>query len=126
MRIVMETKGSVIDQPFAIRGEGLFTGEAHMNQRTTELHWRTLDEGKQYSLPLVLTPEDDGGYSVVCPFLPGAVSQGDTIDETISNAKEALGLLIETYQTENMKIPWRHDRITLVEKQIKEWIIVDV
>ena len=42
-----------------------------------------------------LIPEDEGGYSVLVPGLPGCVSQGETRDEALDNIREAIGLYLE-------------------------------
>jgi predicted RNase H-like HicB family nuclease len=42
-----------------------------------------------------LIAEDEGGYSVVVPDLPGCVSQGDTREEALENIKEAIQLYFE-------------------------------
>ena len=40
---------------------------------------------------VVLHPEfEDGGYWVECPALPGCASQGDTIEEALAMAKDAI------------------------------------
>lgn len=44
-----------------------------------------------------LTPEADGGYSVEFPDIPGCITQGDTLEETLAMAKEALELTLEDY-----------------------------
>jgi predicted RNase H-like HicB family nuclease len=44
---------------------------------------------------IVLCPEADGGYSVVCPTVPGCVSQGDTLDDALDNIREAILLCLE-------------------------------
>lgn len=44
---------------------------------------------------VVLSPETDGGYSVVCPAVPGCVSQGDSLEEALSNVREAILLCLE-------------------------------
>src|SRR5438552_1261567 len=42
---------------------------------------------------VVLTPEPAaGGYSVSVPALPGCFSQGETLDEALTNIREAIGL----------------------------------
>lgn len=41
-----------------------------------------------------LHKEEDGGFSVSVPVLPGCFTQGDTLDEAISMAKEAISLYI--------------------------------
>jgi predicted RNase H-like HicB family nuclease len=42
-----------------------------------------------------LEPEEGGGYSVHVPALPGCHTQGDTMDEALANAREAIELHIE-------------------------------
>lgn len=46
-------------------------------------------------LTVVLQPEMEGGYSGTCPAVPGAVSEGDTVPETLENLAEAIELLLE-------------------------------
>lgn len=40
-------------------------------------------------LTVVLSPAEDSGYTVVCPALPGAVTEGDSLEEALSNMKDA-------------------------------------
>ncbi len=47
---------------------------------------------------VVLSPEADSGYSVVCPAVPGCVSQGDSLDEALANVREAILLCLEVRQ----------------------------
>lgn len=43
----------------------------------------------------VFEPQDEGGYHVYAPDLPGLHTQGDTLDEAVANAEEALELYVE-------------------------------
>lgn len=43
----------------------------------------------------VFQEEKEGGYSVWVPSLPGCASQGETIEEALSNIKEAIELYLE-------------------------------
>ncbi len=43
----------------------------------------------------VFEPQDEGGYHVYAPDLPGLHTQGDTLDEATDNASEALALYVE-------------------------------
>ncbi|WP_245001162.1 type II toxin-antitoxin system HicB family antitoxin [Caldalkalibacillus thermarum] len=47
---------------------------------------------------VVLIPDEDGGYYVEVIGLPGCVTQGDTIEECLKNAKEAIELHLEGLQ----------------------------
>jgi predicted RNase H-like HicB family nuclease len=42
-----------------------------------------------------IIPEDEGGYSVLVPGLPGCVSQGETREEALDNIREAISLYLE-------------------------------
>lgn len=46
-------------------------------------------------LKVVLEPQDEGGYTVYVPSLPGCISEGDTKEEAIENIKEAIELYLE-------------------------------
>ncbi|ATZ61170.2 MAG: type II toxin-antitoxin system HicB family antitoxin [Methanosarcinales archaeon Met12] len=39
---------------------------------------------------IVWEDEEDEGYVIECPALPGCVSQGDTIEEVLENIKDAI------------------------------------
>ena len=44
---------------------------------------------------VVLEPSDEGGYTVHVPSLPGCISEGDTVEEALSNIREAIELHLE-------------------------------
>jgi len=46
-------------------------------------------------LTAVLTPDPDGGFVVQIAELPGAISQGDTVEEALANIREAAELYLE-------------------------------
>jgi predicted RNase H-like HicB family nuclease len=54
---------------------------------------------------VVLEREADGGYHVSCPALPGCHTQGDTIDEAMANAREAIGVYLESMIAHNEPPP---------------------
>ncbi len=47
---------------------------------------------------VVFEQEEDGGFSVSVPALPGCFSQGDTFEEALKNIEEAIALYLETKQ----------------------------
>ena len=50
-----------------------------------------------YKYTIILDPDpDEGGYTVTVPTLPGCVTQGETLEEAIAMAKDAIRLYIET------------------------------
>jgi len=54
---------------------------------------------------IILIPEEDGGYSVEVPALPGCYTQGETKEEAISMAKEAIELYLESCRAHKEAIP---------------------
>ena len=51
------------------------------------------------------TGDDTHAYGVVVPDLPGCFSAGDTLDEAIANAHEAIALWLETMMDDGGTIP---------------------
>ncbi len=51
---------------------------------------------------VILEPQEEGGYTVRCLELPGAISQGETKEEAITNIKEAIGLVLEVLSQDLM------------------------
>jgi predicted RNase H-like HicB family nuclease len=49
--------------------------------------------------------DDTHAFGVVVPDLPGCFSAGDTLDEAIDNAKEAIELWLETVIDDNGLVP---------------------
>lgn len=46
---------------------------------------------------VILEPQEEGGYTVRCLELPGAISEGETKEEALANIKEAIGLVLEVF-----------------------------
>lgn len=49
---------------------------------------------------VILEPQEEGGYTVQCLELPGAISQGETKEEALENIKEAISLVLEVLSQE--------------------------
>ncbi len=60
---------------------------------------------KTLSYRILLRKEPEGGYTVIVPSLPGCVTYGDTIEEAIEMAKEAIELYIESLKEHGEEIP---------------------
>ena len=43
----------------------------------------------------IFEPQDEGGYHVYAPDLPGLHTQGETLDDARASAEEALALYVE-------------------------------
>lgn len=51
---------------------------------------------------VILEPENDGGYSVHCPALPGCVSEGENREDALTNIKEAIALVLRTLEQKEL------------------------
>lgn len=60
---------------------------------------------KQLNYRILLRKEPEGGYTVIVPSLPGCVTYGDSIEEAIKMAKEAIELYIESLVEHGEAIP---------------------
>lgn len=54
---------------------------------------------------VLLEPDEDGGYVVVCPSLEGCYSQGDTVEEALANIREAIELCLEELRERGEPVP---------------------
>ncbi len=46
----------------------------------------------------MISPKPAGDFTVVVPTLPGCITYGESVDECIVNAKEAIELYIESVE----------------------------
>jgi predicted RNase H-like HicB family nuclease len=60
---------------------------------------------KEWGYTVVAYQDQDGGYWTDVPALPGAGSQGDTLEDAIENTKEAIVLMIEYLRERGEPIP---------------------
>ena len=58
-----------------------------------------------YKIPLVLTPQPEGGYTVTSPLLPEMVTEGDSVEEALDNVKDALEAVAELYRDLGKSFP---------------------
>ncbi|HYB74808.1 MAG TPA: type II toxin-antitoxin system HicB family antitoxin [Candidatus Sulfotelmatobacter sp.] len=60
-------------------------------------------------------PDEDGGFVVECPALPGCVSQGETVDEALANIREAIQGILAVRRQHGLPIPEESRRLVEVE-----------
>jgi predicted RNase H-like HicB family nuclease len=56
-----------------------------------------------YEFDVVIVEDESGGYVAFVPALPGCHTQGDTLQELMDNAKEAIELYLETLSEEEKR-----------------------
>jgi predicted RNase H-like HicB family nuclease len=59
----------------------------------------------QFRYLIEMEKNEDGGYTVTVPSLPGCVTQGPTWDTAVSRAQEAIAGYIETLKDLGKPIP---------------------
>ena len=67
---------------------------------------------------VILEPEPDGGYSVICPAIPGCVSQGESLDEALANIREAILLCLEVRREDQVPLPVETPEV--ITREIRE------
>ena len=59
----------------------------------------------EYKIPLLFTPQVEGGYTVTSPLLPELVTEGDSLNEALENVKDAFAAVLELYQKMGRSLP---------------------
>ena len=58
-----------------------------------------------YKVPLVMTPQPEGGYTVTSPVLPELITEGDSVRDAMENVQDALAAVIELYEELGRALP---------------------
>jgi antitoxin HicB len=72
----------------------------------------------RYRYTIVLIPDtESGGYVVEVPALPGCVTQGETVEEALSMAQNAVSMWIRDLAADGETIPVEREasRLAIVE-----------
>ena len=64
---------------------------------------------REYEYSILLEPDPEGGYTVTVPLLPGIATQGETLEEAIAMAKEAIQCHIEGLIADGEPVPEEHE-----------------
>jgi len=60
---------------------------------------------KTYTYTVNIEPAVEGGFVVQVPLLPGCYSQGESLQEAIANAQEAIESYLESLSKHGERIP---------------------
>jgi predicted RNase H-like HicB family nuclease len=61
-----------------------------------------------------LEPEEEGGFTITVPSLPGCISYGKTIDEALEMIKDAMEGWLKVAKEEGIDIPEEVEKAVLV------------
>ena len=73
---------------------------------------------RRYTVMLIPDP-DDGGYTVLVPALPECVTEGDTVQEAIDNARDVIRLVLESRVADGEAIPEEPVAIQLAAVEVE-------
>ncbi len=60
---------------------------------------------KTYTYTIHLEPAEEGGFVVTVPALPAVVTQGETFDEAVAMARDAIECYLESLAKDGRPIP---------------------
>ena len=70
---------------------------------------------REYTYTILLEPDPEtGSLTVTVPALPGIVTQGDTLEEAIAMAKDAIQLHVEALIAHGEPVPEERTRPQLI------------
>lgn len=78
-------------------------GELSTDRRQKREVGRSL--ATRYRIPIVIEPYAEGGYGVRSPLLPELITDGETIDEAVTNAEDAARCVLELYEDLGKELP---------------------
>ncbi|MSP78579.1 MAG: type II toxin-antitoxin system HicB family antitoxin [Dehalococcoidia bacterium] len=73
---------------------------------------------EKHHYTVILEREDDGGYHAFCPSLKGCHTQGDTLEEALTNIHEAIESYLESLRKHGEPLPIEDILIRPVEVTI--------
>ncbi len=81
----------------------------------------------KYAYPAVFTLEEDGTYSIIFPDLEGCYTCGDSLEDGIEMAEDALALTLYGYEKDGREIPKASApaAITVSENEFVNFIACD-
>jgi len=63
------------------------------------------DASSLYRIPLLFSPQPEGGFTVTSPVLPELFTEGDTLEEAHANVGDAFDAVVELYGEEGRSLP---------------------
>ncbi|MHA1679434.1 MAG: type II toxin-antitoxin system HicB family antitoxin [Promethearchaeota archaeon] len=69
------------------------------------IEYMDVNRMQELSYRIMLRKEPEGGYTVTVPSLPGCVTFGETLEEAIEMAREAIEAYIETLVAHGEAVP---------------------
>jgi antitoxin HicB len=69
---------------------------------------------------VLLLPDEEGGFTVTVPMLPGCVTQGETLSEALEMAQDAISLVVTDMQANQEPVPQEPMLAAVLEQALAE------
>ena len=69
---------------------------------------------------VLLEYNEEGGYTVTVPALPECLTEGDTVEEALENAKEAIAGYIEALRIQGKPMPEKDSQLLFGEVEVHD------
>lgn len=81
----------------------------------------------KYAYPAIFTQEEDGSFSIDFPDLEGCHTCGDSIEDGLEMAEDALALVLYGYEKDGrtIPVPSSPDAFTLSKKEFVNYVACD-
>jgi len=90
-----------------LRGDGVGRDADAAVNITSPVRWTVTPDPKP-RIYHVAVSSDGPPYTVYCVELPGAVSEGGTLGDALTQIREAIDALIEDYREDGDPLPWTY------------------
>lgn len=94
---------SIFEFPFSANLGG--GKKRRVGQLQNRLEWGQRRLVMAHRFTVIFEKEEQGGYHVFCPTLPGCHTQSETVEEGVANIREAIELYLETLVEDGLPIP---------------------
>lgn len=73
---------------------------------------------KVYHYTAIFEPDENGGFTVTIPALPGCISEGDTFEEALKNIQEAASLYLEVTREKKQEVPQERNGVVIAPVEV--------
>jgi antitoxin HicB len=64
--------------------------------------------------------EEEGGYTVTVPALPGCITEGKTVEEALENTREAITGFLEALRIQGKQLPEKEPQLLFGEVEVHD------
>ncbi len=70
-----------------------------------------MNKASTHTYTVVLDRDETGGFVATCPALPGVVTEGETIEQTLDMARDAIQGYLASLHKDGLSLPIEHEPI---------------